>query len=100
MARIGNNAVVKVSDDGIGIPANKLPHIFDLFTQADGSSMRSRAGLGIGLSLVRQLVEMHGGSVRAASAGSGLGSEFTVCLPVLESLPNSQRELQIGSAAS
>jgi signal transduction histidine kinase len=74
-------AVVGVRDSGIGIAPDALPHIFDLFRQADEAAPRSKSGLGIGLALVRNLVELHGGSVTAASAGIGQGSEFTVRLP-------------------
>jgi len=76
-------ALIKVRDTGIGIAPDMLPHIFDLFTQADGSLSHSQGGLGIGLTLVRRLVEMHGGTVEAYSAGIGQGSEFTVRLPLL-----------------
>ncbi|CAI8883878.1 sensor histidine kinase [Methylocaldum szegediense] len=76
--------VVSVSDTGIGIPPELLPHIFDLFTQADRSLDRSQGGLGIGLTLVRKLVEMHGGSIEASSKGPGLGSEFVVRLPRMD----------------
>ncbi len=72
---------VTVADSGIGIPQNMLPRIFDLFTQVDRSLGMSQGGLGIGLSLVRQLLELHGGTVSARSDGYGLGSEFTVHLP-------------------
>jgi signal transduction histidine kinase len=75
--------VVRVRDSGIGIAPDVLPRVFDLFMQADHSSRRAEAGLGIGLALVKNLVEMHGGSVTAASAGLGQGSEFVVRLPVL-----------------
>jgi PAS domain S-box-containing protein len=75
--------VISVSDTGIGIDPEILPHVFDLFAQADKSLDRSRGGLGIGLTLVRRLVELHGGSVEARSAGSGKGSEFEVRLPIL-----------------
>jgi signal transduction histidine kinase len=74
-------AVVRVRDSGIGIAPEVLPHVFDLFRQADGAAPRSQSGLGIGLALVRNLVESHGGSVTGASAGLGQGSEFTVRLP-------------------
>jgi len=74
-------AVARIRDTGIGIAPEDLPHIFDLYRQADADSPRSRAGLGIGLALVRQLVQLHGGCVLAASAGPGQGSEFTVRLP-------------------
>jgi CheY-like chemotaxis protein len=75
-------AVLRVRDHGIGIAPEVLPRIFDLFAQADRSLDRSQGGLGIGLTLVRRLVEMHGGTVEAASDGLGLGSEFTVRLPL------------------
>jgi signal transduction histidine kinase len=74
-------AVVRVRDSGIGIAPEVLPHIFDLFRQADGAAPRSQSGLGVGLALVRALVEAHGGSVTGASAGLGQGSEFTILLP-------------------
>jgi CheY-like chemotaxis protein len=76
-----------VRDNGIGIAAQMLPHVFDLFTQADHSLERSQGGLGLGLTLVRKLVEVHGGRVRASSAGLGKGSEFEVRLPTLDKLP-------------
>ena len=73
--------VVRVRDTGIGIAPEVLPQLFGLFRQADRAAPRSQSGLGIGLALVRDLVESHGGSVTGASAGLGQGSEFTVCLP-------------------
>jgi CheY-like chemotaxis protein len=83
VAREGDEAVVRVLDNGVGIPPDMLPRVFDLFTQVDGSLSRSHGGLGIGLALVRTLVEMHGGRVTAASGGLGKGSEFAVKLPIL-----------------
>ncbi len=80
--RRGDEVVVKVRDTGLGIPAEMLPKIFEMFTQVDRSLERSQGGLGIGLTLVKRLVELHGGSVEAHSAGPGRGSEFTVRLPV------------------
>jgi signal transduction histidine kinase len=74
---------VQVCDSGIGIAADSLPHIFDLFVRAESMSVRSRPGLGIGLALVRSIVETHCGTVSAASAGLGQGSKFTVRLEVL-----------------
>lgn len=79
----GTDAVIEVRDTGIGIAPDMLPKIFDLFTQADHSLAHSQGGLGVGLTLVRQLVEIHGGTVTAASAGIGRGSTFTVRLPAL-----------------
>ena len=79
----GNDIVIKVRDTGIGIPPEKLPQMFELFAQGDRSLARSEGGLGIGLTLVRSLAEMHGGSVTATSEGSGKGSEFVVRLPAV-----------------
>jgi signal transduction histidine kinase len=78
----GCEAVVRIRDNGVGIAAEFLPHVFELFTQAQVASGGAQAGLGIGLALVRTLVESHLGSVSAASAGLGTGSEFTVRLPL------------------
>ncbi|HEY7171089.1 MAG TPA: PAS domain S-box protein [Vicinamibacterales bacterium] len=78
--------VIRVRDSGIGIAAEHLSRVFDMFTQIDTSLERSRDGLGIGLTLVKTLVEMHGGSVEARSDGIGRGSEFTVRLPIVETL--------------
>ncbi len=89
-ARQGSDVVVTVKDTGIGIPPGMLHQIFEMFAQIDRSLERSRCGLGIGLTLVRQLVEMHGGSVEAASAGAGCGSEFIVRLPVMDAPPQSR----------
>jgi PAS domain S-box-containing protein len=81
--RVGDEVVVTVKDNGAGIPPDKLDSIFDMFMQVDRSSERSQGGLGIGLTLVKRLTEMHGGSIEARSAGEGQGSEFIVRLPVL-----------------
>ncbi len=80
--RRGDHAEIRVLDSGIGIPAEMLPRIFDLFTQVDHALDRSQGGLGIGLTLVRRLVELHGGTVSVRSDGAGRGSEFTVELPL------------------
>jgi signal transduction histidine kinase/CheY-like chemotaxis protein len=85
--RQGSDVVVSVKDSGIGIAAEQLPRIFEMFSQLDRSLERSQGGLGIGLTLVRRLVEMHGGSVEARSEGPGRGSEFIVRLPVVEEAP-------------
>ena len=79
--READDVVVSVRDAGVGISADMLPRVFEMFTQAKGSHRRTQGGLGIGLSLVRSLVQMHGGVVTAASEGPGRGSEFTVRLP-------------------
>ena len=79
--REGDEAVVRVRDTGVGIERSLLPKVFDLFVQGDTSLDRSKSGLGIGLALVRQVVQLHGGRVTASSAGPGTGSEFTVHLP-------------------
>jgi CheY-like chemotaxis protein len=71
-----------VSDTGRGISGEFLPHVFERFRQAEGSSSRTQHGLGLGLTLVRELVELHGGMVRAESAGEGQGATFTVVLPI------------------
>jgi PAS domain S-box-containing protein len=76
-------AVVSVRDNGMGISADLLPHVFDLFRQGDRSSDRSQGGLGIGLTLVKSLMELHGGTIDAHSAGPGKGSEFVVKMPLI-----------------
>ena len=78
----GDNAVIRVTDNGSGISAEMLTQVFEMFTQVDRTLDRAQGGLGIGLSLVRRLVEMHGGTIEADSPGLGLGSVFTVRLPV------------------
>jgi PAS domain S-box-containing protein len=82
--RIGNEVTIRVQDNGIGIAAEMLPRIFEMFVQGDSSLGRSNGGLGIGLTLVKSLVEMHGGTVEAKSDGLGKGSEFAVRLPLLQ----------------
>jgi PAS domain S-box-containing protein len=83
VARRGNEAEISVADTGSGIPPDKLDSIFDMFMQIDRTVERSQGGLGIGLTLVKRLVQMHGGSIEAKSAGRGQGSEFIVRLPVM-----------------
>src|SRR5262249_41559222 len=87
LQREGGEAVLRVRDTGIGIAAEMLPRIFDLFVQAERRLDRSQGGVGIGLTLVRRLVELHGGRVEAHSEGLGQGSEFVVRLPVLAKGP-------------
>lgn len=87
VAQMGAQAFIEVKDDGIGIAEHQLLHIFEMFTQVDTSLERSQSGLGIGLSLVKILVELHGGVVEARSAGLSRGSEFVVRLPVYAEPP-------------
>ena len=86
--RENNEVVLRIADNGIGIAPDMLPHIFDLFVQAEHGTTRSQGGLGIGLTLVKNLVEMHGGTVEAHSAGLGRGSEFVVRLPLAVKEPS------------
>jgi signal transduction histidine kinase len=79
-------AVVRIRDEGMGLPSHMLEDVFELFTQIRSSGHRTQSGLGIGLALVRNLVELHGGSVRATSGGPGCGSEFIVELPLSEEI--------------
>jgi PAS domain S-box-containing protein len=83
----GDGVAISVRDTGIGIPADKLATIFEMFSQVDGALSRSQNGLGIGLYLVKRLVEMHDGTIRVRSDGPGKGSEFLVRLPVVEIEP-------------
>ena len=90
VGREGDEVAIRVRDTGIGISSKLLPHVFDHFTQAHTSLHRSEGGLGIGLTVVQRLVQLHGGTVTASSAGLGLGSEFVVRLPTgLASEPRS-----------
>jgi len=88
LRRSGATAEVTVSDNGVGIPPEFLPWVFEPFRQADASNTRRYGGLGLGLSIVKHLVEAHGGSISVASAGVGRGSTFTVRLPILAALPD------------
>jgi len=81
--RFENQAVLRVRDNGIGIASEMLPHIFDLFVQVDHAATRSQGGLGIGLTLVKNLVDMHEGTIKANSEGLGKGSEFAIRLPII-----------------
>jgi PAS domain S-box-containing protein len=82
VAEEGGHVVLRVQDTGMGIPARLMPKVFDLFTQDDRTLDRAQGGLGLGLTIVRRLIELHGGSVDARSQGRGFGSEFTVRLPL------------------
>jgi CheY-like chemotaxis protein/anti-sigma regulatory factor (Ser/Thr protein kinase) len=91
--RHGDRIVLTVRDDGMGILPAILPRVFDLFAQEDQGSDRSQGGLGLGLTIVRSLVSMHGGTVRASSEGRGKGSVFTVDLPAAEGATTSPAEV-------
>ena len=82
LERVNSHIEIAVADTGVGIKPEFLPHVFDRFRQAKTSPTRPAAGLGLGLSIVKHLVELHGGSVRVISAGDGQGATFTVCLPL------------------
>lgn len=93
--RDGDAAVITVRDDGVGIAPELLPRIFDLFRQGERSPDRAQGGLGIGLTLVRTIAELHGGSVEARSAGIGRGAEFVVRLPALPAVANPEVRDQV-----
>jgi PAS domain S-box-containing protein len=82
LQRVNSHLELSVSDTGIGIPANYLPHVFDRFSQKDSSTTRTFGGLGLGLAICKQLVELHGGMISAASQGEGMGATFSVQLPL------------------
>jgi two-component system CheB/CheR fusion protein len=86
--RDDSNAVFRIADTGVGIPPEQLTRIFEMFVQGDTSLERTQSGLGIGLTLVKQLAEMHGGAVEASSGGQGAGAEFIVRLPIKDAVPN------------
>jgi CheY-like chemotaxis protein len=86
LARVNSHLELEVTDDGEGITPAFLPRVFDRFRQADSSSTRRHGGLGLGLSIVKQLVELHGGSISAKSGGSGMGSTFRISLPLMASI--------------
>jgi signal transduction histidine kinase len=97
LERTSEQAIIRVADTGIGIPAGDLPRIFEMFAQVDKSPARPRDGLGLGLSVVKNLVELHDGTVDARSAGPGHGSEFVVRLPLVAQ--RSERALRDRGAA-
>ena len=92
LARVNSHVELSVADTGIGIPPEFLPHVFERFRQADASTARERGGLGLGLAIARQLAEMHGGTIAAASAGPDKGSTFTLKLPLMIVQPASRDE--------
>jgi CheY-like chemotaxis protein len=87
LRREGGDAVLRVEDTGVGLEPELVPRVFDLFVQGKTNADRARGGLGIGLTLVRRLAELHGGNAEARSEGRGSGSEFTVRLPAIEAPP-------------
>ncbi|HEX8322445.1 MAG TPA: ATP-binding protein [Tepidisphaeraceae bacterium] len=87
LARVNSHLELNVTDTGEGITVDFLPFVFDRFRQADASTTRRHGGLGLGLSIVKQLVELHGGSVSVSSAGEGMGAQFTVSLPLMAAHP-------------
>jgi PAS domain S-box-containing protein len=100
LTKQGNHAKIQVQDTGIGISAEFLPHVFEHFRQADSSSTRTYSGLGLGLAIVRYLVEQHGGTVRAESLGQGQGATFTVILPLSKpEEPDSNDQLNQSSSS-
>jgi PAS domain S-box-containing protein len=90
--RDNGEAVISVRDNGAGIPAEMLDHIFDMFIQVDQTLDRAHGGLGIGLTLAKTLIELHGGTISARSEGSGKGSEFTIRLPAVLATPDSRSD--------
>ncbi|AFZ24593.1 PAS domain S-box [Cylindrospermum stagnale PCC 7417] len=94
LERLGSQAQITVSDTGKGISPDFLPYVFDYFRQADATTTRKFGGLGLGLAIVRHLVELHGGTVQAQSLGVGQGTTFTVLLPLILPLPETNQESQ------
>jgi CheY-like chemotaxis protein/anti-sigma regulatory factor (Ser/Thr protein kinase) len=92
LERIGSQAQITVSDTGKGIPTHFLPYVFDYFRQADATTTRKFGGLGLGLAIVRHLVELHGGTVQADSPGEGQGATFTVTLPLIACQPQTEQD--------
>jgi CheY-like chemotaxis protein len=94
LARVNSHVEVSVADTGIGIAPEFLPHVFERFRQADATIRREQGGLGLGLSIARQLAEMHGGTIEAASGGLGQGSTFTLKVPVMIVHPVAEDETE------
>jgi len=100
VTRVAQNVVITVQDSGVGISPQVMPHVFERFRQGDSSNTRNHGGLGLGLAVVRHLVELHGGQVAASSTGEGQGSTFTVTIPLLDPAPMSgKRPDEAGPAA-
>ena len=94
----GDSAILSVCDNGVGISQEMLPRVFDLFVQGEAGHNRDEGGLGIGLALARKISEMHGGSVRAESAGENRGSEFTVTLPLEQPAAKQFQDARVNSS--
>lgn len=92
LSRVNSHVEIGVTDSGIGIDPSFIPHVFDRFRQADSSTTRSQGGLGLGLSIVKQLVELHGGTVHARSEGEGRGATFIAALPLAAVYRDAERE--------
>jgi signal transduction histidine kinase/ActR/RegA family two-component response regulator len=100
LSQVGSMAQITVADSGIGIEPEFLPHVFDRFRQANSSAGRKYSGLGLGLAIVRQLVELHGGNVTAESAGIGLGSTFRATFPIRVLIEDTEQATKIGATRS
>ena len=98
LACVESHVELEIADNGLGISADFLPYVFDRFRQADGTTTRTHSGLGLGLAIVRHLVELHGGSVRALSDGEGRGAIFAVRLPIAAVRPRSQDDVAFDGA--
>ncbi|MBD2387806.1 response regulator [Cylindrospermum sp. FACHB-282] len=95
LEKADNQAQITISDSGMGISPEFLPHVFDYFRQADSTTTRQFGGLGLGLAIVRHLVELHGGTIEAESQGEGMGATFTVKLPLIPSVPTLNQDSQL-----
>ncbi len=97
--RTDSHVELSVADTGIGIPASYMPHMFEGFSQRDSSTTRSHGGLGLGLAISKQLVELHGGSIRASSPGEGRSATFTLELPISSVRAETERDREHSTAA-
>src|SRR6185436_18574946 len=100
LAEEADNAVLRITDTGQGIPPEFLPHVFEIFRQADASSSRRQGGLGIGLALVKEITELHDGRVQAESEGINRGARFTVWIPLYKAGANVLQEEQVGTTGA
>jgi CheY-like chemotaxis protein len=100
LERVGTQAQIQISDTGKGIEPEFLPHVFDYFRQADNTTTRTFGGLGLGLAIVRQIVELHGGTVQAESEGDNKGATFTVLLPIKNVEPQTSEDKGLPDGSS